>query len=198
VYPPGKNDSPIHPDERMKPARHQQHATRNTFTNRAVHTKATNQFPSTSAIEGHPVTKTQPTRTPRALVVGASADRSKFGNKAVRAHLAKGYEVVAVNPRAAAEGIQIEGVTTVATIRQAPGRFDRATFYVPPEIGIDLIKAWAERPESTEAELWLNPGADDEQLVSLAKSLGLAPIQACSIVDIGGSPHHDHTHPQPH
>ena len=48
-------------------------------------------------------------------VIGASADRSKFGNKAVRAFRAQGWTVVPVNPRggdiegeAAFLGVQLE------------------------------------------------------------------------------------------
>ena len=37
-------------------------------------------------------------------------------------------------------------------------------------------------------ELWLSPGSQDEELVKEAEALGLDPIQACSIVNIGLSP----------
>ena len=36
---------------------------------------------------------------PTVAILGASADRSKFGNKAVRAFLARGYMVYPVNPK---------------------------------------------------------------------------------------------------
>jgi hypothetical protein len=37
-------------------------------------------------------------------------------------------------------------------------------------------------------EVWLNPGADDDELVARARALGLNPIVACSIIAIGESP----------
>jgi len=37
-------------------------------------------------------------------------------------------------------------------------------------------------------ELWLNPGSESEALAARARELGLEPIIACSIVDVGVSP----------
>ena len=44
---------------------------------------------------------------PSVAILGASTDRSKFGNKAVRAFLARGYDVYPVNPK----GGEVEGLT---------------------------------------------------------------------------------------
>jgi predicted CoA-binding protein len=41
-------------------------------------------------------------------------------------------------------------------------------------------------------ELWLNPGSDSDELVAAAREKGLNVIQACSIVDVGISPHDLH------
>ena len=37
-------------------------------------------------------------------------------------------------------------------------------------------------------ELWLNPGSESDELADRARALGLDPIIACSIVDLGMSP----------
>jgi hypothetical protein len=37
-------------------------------------------------------------------------------------------------------------------------------------------------------EVWLNPGAESDALVAKARSLGIEPIQACSIMGVGLSP----------
>jgi predicted CoA-binding protein len=37
-------------------------------------------------------------------------------------------------------------------------------------------------------ELWLNPGAESDEVISKAERLGLNVIQACSIVGVGVSP----------
>jgi len=36
---------------------------------------------------------------PTVAIIGASADRSKFSNKAIHAHLRAGYEVYPVHPK---------------------------------------------------------------------------------------------------
>ena len=37
-------------------------------------------------------------------------------------------------------------------------------------------------------ELYVNPGAESDELIARAEALGLEPILACSIVDIGERP----------
>ena len=74
-------------------------------------------------------------------VVGASSNRAKFGNKALRAFQAEGYTVVAVNPNEA----EVEGMKTYATVLDVPQRIDMATVYVPPEIGITLLPQFAQK-----------------------------------------------------
>lgn len=118
----------------------------------------------------------------RVLIIGASNNRSKYGNKAVRAHLRQGHTVLPVNPNE----IEVEGLTAYPNVSSAPGPIDRALFYVPPEVGITLLEDLARRGDVS--EVWLNPGSESPALVSKAGSLGLDPIQACSIVAIGEFP----------
>jgi predicted CoA-binding protein len=119
--------------------------------------------------------------TRRVAVVGASTDRRKFGNKAVRAFLRQGYEVVPVNPHEA----EVEGLQAYASVTDVPGPLDLITVYVPPEIGLQLVDGFAAKGA---AELWLNPGSESDALVERARARGLEPILACSILGIGESP----------
>jgi len=114
-------------------------------------------------------------------IVGASSDRRKFGNKAVRAFQRQGYHVVPVNPHES----DIEGLKTYKSVLDVPGPIDMATFYVPPEIGESLIDEMAAKQIP---EVWLNPGAESDRLVSRARALKLRPIVACSIVGAGENP----------
>jgi predicted CoA-binding protein len=114
-------------------------------------------------------------------IVGASNDRRKFGNRAVRAFLRQGYDVRPVHPTAA----QVEGLRAYPTLDAIPGRVDIVSFYVPPEIGVDLLEAVAAKAPR---EFWVNPGAESAALLARAAALGLHPIQACSIVAIGEIP----------
>jgi predicted CoA-binding protein len=120
---------------------------------------------------------------PTVAIIGASADRSKFGNKSVRAHLAQGYRVFPVNPK----GGEIEGIAVYKSLAEVPAeRLDRISMYVPPAVGMKLIDEIAAKGCD---ELWLNPGSDSEELADAARARGLNPITACSIVDVGVDPH---------
>jgi uncharacterized protein len=114
-------------------------------------------------------------------VIGASADRGKFGNKAVRAFTRHGDTVVAINPREP----EVEGLRTFASVLDVPGPIDMATFYVPPRVGLAILEEVARKGIG---EVWLNPGAASPELVERAKDLGLRAVVACSIVAIGESP----------
>ena len=113
----------------------------------------------------------------RVAIIGASADREKFGNRSLRAHADCGYEVYPINPR----GGTIEGLTVYPDIESLPeGQLDRVSMYVPPAIGIGLLDAIAERGCD---ELWLNPGAESPEMIARAEELGLNAIVACSLID---------------
>ena len=114
-------------------------------------------------------------------IVGASADRGKFSNKSVRAHLRQGWDVYPVNPK----GGQIEGLTAYPSLKDVPVRIDRVSLYLPPAIG---VKTLPEIAAAKPAEFFVNPGAESDELVDAARELGLDPILACSIVDVGESP----------
>ena len=114
-------------------------------------------------------------------VIGASADRHKFGNKALRAFARQGYTAIPVNIHEA----QVEGERAYRSVLDIPGPVDMATVYVPGASGIQVMEELAKKGVP---EVWLNPGADDDEVVERAKALGLNVVQACSIIGIGESP----------
>lgn len=118
---------------------------------------------------------------PVVAVIGASTDRRKFGNKAVRAYQAAGYTVVPVTVRHA----EVEGLPAYPAITDVPDAIDIASVYVPAEVGETLLEGIAAKGVG---ELWINPGAESDALIARARALGLAPIQACSIVGLGLRP----------
>lgn len=120
--------------------------------------------------------------TPKTVaVIGASRNRNKFGNKALRAFEQQGYRVIPIHPREA----EVEGHKAYRSVLDVPHAIDMATVYVPAHAGVQVMDELAQKGIG---EVWLNPGADDDTVVARARALGLRPIQACSIVGIGESP----------
>ena len=78
---------------------------------------------------------------PTVAVVGASANRAKYGNKSVRAHLRMGYTVYPVNPRET----EIEGIPAFPDLRSIPHPVDRISMYVPPKMGLAMLDQIAEK-----------------------------------------------------
>jgi len=118
---------------------------------------------------------------PTVAVIGASSDRGKFGNKALRAFRDRGYRVVPINPKEPS----VEGEKAYASVLDVPGAVDMATFYVAPAVGLKILDDVAAKAIP---EVWLNPGADGPQVVERARALGLKTVVACSILGIGASP----------
>lgn len=115
-------------------------------------------------------------------VIGASNNRNKFGNKAVRAYQQQGYTVYPIS----LSETKIEGEKAYRSILDIPVRPDRVTVYIPPP---QLLKVLPDIAVKGCDELWLNPGTESPEVLSEAKRLGLNAVEACSILDVGVSPH---------
>ena len=114
-------------------------------------------------------------------IIGASNDRRKFGNKALRAFEAEGHRVIPINPHEH----QVEGIRAYPSVLDVPGPIDMASLYVRPDVGVRLLR---ELEQKLIEEIWVNPGAEDHALIAEARRRGLNVILACSIVGIGRDP----------
>ena len=117
----------------------------------------------------------------RIAVVGASADRRKFGNKCVRAFAAAGWTVYPVHPTEPS----VEGLPAFKSVADIPGGVEVVSVYLNPKVGAGVLPTFAGANE-----VWLNPGAESAEVLARAKELGLNAIPACSIVGYGMDPHH--------
>ena len=115
-------------------------------------------------------------------VIGASNDRSKYGNKAVRAYRQQGFTVYPVNPSES----EVEGLVAYQSISDVPARPNLVSVYVRPPVLLKLLPDIAAKGCD---ELWLNPGTESDEVLAEAERLRLNVIQACSIVGIGLSPY---------
>ena len=118
------------------------------------------------------------TAKPSIAVIGASADRSKMSNKAVRAYAGLGYQVYPINPKEAT----IEALPAFKSLSELPSKPDVVTLYLPPAIGLKVL---AEVAKAAPKEFYVNPGAESPELMAEASKLGLEPIYACSITARG-------------
>ena len=118
---------------------------------------------------------------PSIAIIGASTNREKYGNKAVRAYVQKEYKVYPIHPKEEF----IEGIKTYRSVLDVPDSIDLASFYIPPQVGLKVIEEVAKKGIK---EVYLNPGAESDELYEKAKKLGITPIVGCSIIAIGLSP----------
>ncbi|MCZ6765795.1 MAG: CoA-binding protein [bacterium] len=114
-------------------------------------------------------------------IIGASTNREKFGNKAVRAYVNQGHTVFPVNLREAT----IEELAAFKSVTDIPDKLDRVSVYLPPAVTLQVLPDIAAKGT---AELFLNPGTESDEVLAKAAELGLNTIEACSIVAIGESP----------
>ncbi len=114
-------------------------------------------------------------------IVGASTDRRKFGNKALRAFRQQGYTVIPIHPTAP----EVEGEKAYPSVLDYPGPIDEASVYLPADAGLPVMEELARKGIPV---VWLNPGADAPEVITRAQALGLNPRVACSILGIGDTP----------
>lgn len=114
-------------------------------------------------------------------VIGASSDRTKFGNKAVRAYRAQGHTVFPVN----LHEDRIEDLDVYRSVEDVPAGLDAILVYLPPATTLQVLPGIARKGA---AEVYLNPGSESAEAVSRARELGIEPILACSIIAVGETP----------
>lgn len=110
-------------------------------------------------------------------VVGASANREKFGNRIYRLLKRYGYQVYAVNPRETA----IEGDPCYASVKELPVIPDAVDIVVPPLAALDVVEDCA---AAGVKDIWFQLGVESEAALDLARELGLRAVAgSCVMVE---------------
>lgn len=117
----------------------------------------------------------------RVIILGASPNRARFSNKAVRAYREAGYEVLPVHPATP----DIEGIKSWPSVAEVPGRAGLLLLYVRPAIALESI---GEAVEKGVRRVFVNPGTGSPELVDRILELGMEPIESCAIIALGKSP----------
>lgn len=117
-------------------------------------------------------------------VVGASANRQKFGNKVLRCYLQNGKTAVPVNPNER----EIEGVACVASINELPAEVTSISMITSPAVTVQLVPLAIMKGIKN---VWMQPGAEHPEALLLCREHGINVIAdgSCVLVVMG---YHDH------
>lgn len=108
-------------------------------------------------------------------VAGASRDRSKYGNRVFRTIVATGRKVYPLNPTAN----EVEGHPAYATIADLPIVPESLSIVTPPHITRLVIQ---QAIAAGVKNLWMQPGAEDEQACQAARNANLNVIDDGSCI----------------
>ncbi|RNC68587.1 MAG: CoA-binding protein [Desulfuromonadales bacterium] len=117
-------------------------------------------------------------------VVGASADRHKYGNKVMRVYQSKNMKVIPVNPRER----EIEGVPCVASVLDLPDEAKSISVITPPQVTEQVVEAAAIKGIRN---IWMQPGAESDAAVEACCRKGINVIAdgSCILVVLGYREH---------
>jgi predicted CoA-binding protein len=111
-------------------------------------------------------------------LIGASNDRSKYGNKIYRDLRNKGYNVTPINPKEE----KIEGDRAYSSIEEMKELPDIANFVVPPPVAMKIAQNITNLGIK---HLWFQPGSESKELEDWLKNTdGIEYlINACIMVE---------------
>ena len=111
-------------------------------------------------------------------LVGASNDKSKFGNRIYRDLRSKGYNVIPINPK----DENIEGDKAYTSIQMMEELPDIVNFVVPPPIAMKVAQNAVELGIEY---LWFQPGSESDEIEYWLKNTdGIKYlINACIMVE---------------
>jgi predicted CoA-binding protein len=113
-------------------------------------------------------------------VVGASTDRSKYGNKVLRCYQQHGREVYPINPKAP----QVEGLKAYPSLAALPVKVQAISVITPPAATEQVVR---EAHAAGVRHVWMQPGAESDAAIQSARSLGMNVIAGgpCVLVVMG-------------
>ena len=113
-------------------------------------------------------------------VVGASKDRSKYGNKVLRVYQQNNRPAFPVNPNED----EVEGVPAYPDLASLPETVHGISIITPPKVTEGIVK---QAGELGIKNIWMQPGAESDAAVSRAEELGMNVIAGgpCLLVVLG-------------
>jgi predicted CoA-binding protein len=113
-------------------------------------------------------------------VVGASTDRTKYGNRVLRCYQQNGKKAIPVNPREA----EVEGVPCVASVLDLPDEVTSISVITPPAVTEQVVEQAVQKGIRN---VWMQPGAESAKAVATCQAHGLNVIAdgSCLLVVLG-------------
>jgi uncharacterized protein len=113
-------------------------------------------------------------------VVGASTDRSKYGNKVLRCYQQHGRKAYPINPKAP----EVEGEKAYPSLAALPEKVQAISVITPPAATEQVVR---EAHRAGVKHVWMQPGAESDEAVRTAESLGMNVIAdgPCLLVVLG-------------
>ena len=97
------------------------------------------------------------------VLVGASNNEEKFGNKIMKDLMEKWHEVVPVNPNEK----EVEWIRTHKLLNTVPKNFDVVNFVVPPNVTLQILKKYKDL--LVNKKVWIQPWAEDDEIETFLK-----------------------------
>ena len=108
-------------------------------------------------------------------VIGASPNPERYANKAVRALLDHGHDVIPVHPAVR----EVQGVPVVASLEEIEAEVDTVTLYVNAAQSSKLTEALLELHPG---RVIFNPGAENTDLRIALERENIECLEACTLV----------------
>ncbi len=117
-------------------------------------------------------------------VVGASSDRSKFGNRVLRCYQEHGKRAIPVNPKEK----EIEGTACVVSVAELPDDVTSISIITPPAVTDKVVEQAAAKGIRN---VWMQPGAESPRAVAFCREHGINVIAdgSCILVVLGYREH---------
>lgn len=113
-------------------------------------------------------------------VVGASPDRTKYGNKVLRCYAQHGRAVTPVHPKETS----VEGMQAYPSLSAIPSAPQAVSVITPPPVTEKVVE---ECGRLGIRHVWMQPGAESDAAVARARALGIQVISGgpCLLVVLG-------------
>lgn len=113
------------------------------------------------------------------VLIGASNNPEKYGNKIMKNLLSKWHTVIPVNPKEK----EIEWVKTHINLWFVKAKYDIVNFVVPPEVTLQILEKYYEVLK--DKKIWCQPWASNEDVKSFLEHNGFKDFitDSCIMVE---------------